>query len=286
MFDHLHFNNPARALNKLSPEERACYDAKAQAHKPYFIWSEALKPLWDFCLVHRSPHVPGKIEYYASVPNLVIGRTTRTSPEMFYARFLQYAPDHIREAWAAETLGHLAPELHFISNTDPDGWEYVYKHGPYSCMRGSPRVRQYAHPANNLALAYLQNENGDITHRTIVDQKKKTYLRIYGNTETNFMMSSALNKAGYKRSSDTLLGNIIYIAKEPCYNCDKLLPVGPYLDGAADGFLYTNSDETEGVMVECGDCLYSDDEPSCPDGCADDEEYDDYYDDDDDPEDI
>ena len=212
-----------------SMEQIDCYKARAKALIHRFPWSDVLKPVWTASLVHLSQNVPGKVAYYANVKALMENRLTRTSPEMFLARQLTVAPDGIRAAWMIEVLNNTLPELHFVENTDPDGWIDVYEKGPHSCMAGSTRVAQYANPKNNLALAYIIDTKGNITHRTIVNKKKKTYVRAYGNDPGFFI--AALNKAGFQQDGNTLEDEIIYVDYTSCSECGDDLMIGPYFDG-------------------------------------------------------
>jgi len=257
----------------LQPSERAWYVARAKVARQRYPWSSALLPLFKNCLVHLSANVPGKIAYYASVPNMVAGRITRTSPEMFLQRTLVAAPGEIQAAWMTEVLGQTLPTLKFIENTDPEGWYEVYRDGPGSCMAGSKRVKQYAHPKNNLALAYITDKGGDIIHRVIVNKKKKTYLRIYGGEDVNYFVA-ALNAAGYTSDMDTLNDEIIYTAYQECDDCGRDTLVGPYLDGGHDCVKILNP--REGVIGYHGDNMnYSHEEIHC--GCSNEDDDDGEY---------
>lgn len=215
-----------------SMEQLDCYKARAKAHINRFPWSDALRPVWTATLVHTSANVPGKVAYYSSIQNLMTNRLTRTSPEMFLERILQYAPAEIRAAWGCEVLGNILPTVLFVPNTDPDEWIRVYERGPHSCMAGDTKVAQYAHKKNNLNLAYIMH-NDKITHRTIVNTKKKTYIRVYGNNPGEFIAS--LNALGYSQSHHTLEGEIIHLAYGECKYCEREVLIGPYLDGAHQG---------------------------------------------------
>ena len=254
------------AAKALTPAQYECYLARAAAYRPRFVWSEDLKPLFDVCLVHTSAHVPGKVAYFATVQNMLENKTTRTSPEMFLDRFLMNAPDDIKFAWEQEVLGKVLPTISFIPNTDPDMWVMVYKEGPYSCMKGVDEVRQYAHPKNNLALAYFQNSNGKIVNRAIVNQAAKTYVRAYGNECTAFV--AALRKLGYRQSDSTLKNQYVYLRWDTCGECGDDVITGPYLDGDYDYILPTaNVGPAEGII--CGDGVEkfrSSEEPRC-DSC-------------------
>lgn len=223
-------------------EQIDCYKARAKALIHRFPWSDALKPVWTASLVHLSMNVPGKVAYYANVKALMENRLTRTSPEMFLARQLTVAPDEIRAAWMIEVLNNTLPTLYFVENTDPDGWIDIYEKGPHSCMQGSTRVAQYAHPKNNLALAYVMDTEGNITHRTIVNKKKKTYVRAYGSDPGFFI--AALNKAGFRQDGGTLEDEIISVDYASCSECDRDLMIGPYFDGhTGNGITMINNRE-------------------------------------------
>jgi hypothetical protein len=217
------------AAKVLTPAQYECYLARVAAYRPRFVWSEDLKPLFDVCLVHTSAHVPGKVAYFATVQNMLENKTTRTSPEMFVSRFLAGAPSELREAWNHEVLGKVLPTVSFISNTDPDGWFHVYEEGPNSCMKSAYEVRQYAHPKNDLALAYYQNEAGKILNRAIVNQASKTYVRAYGKDCSAF--TAALRKLGYRQDDGMLENQYVYIVWDSCQACEDSVITGPYLDG-------------------------------------------------------
>jgi hypothetical protein len=256
----------------LQPSERKVYAARAKVAKQRYDWSAALMPVFRNCLIHRSANVPGKVAYYASVPNMVANRITRTSPEMFLTRALAAAPGEIQAAWMTEVMGQMLPTLHFIENDDPQGWYEVYDQGPGSCMAGSNRVRQYACPGNNLALCF-STKNGDpkgqILYRVIVNKKHNTYLRIYGLEDDKNYFVAALNKAGYKYCGDTLHGELIKLEYAQCDNCGSDTLVGPYFDGCWDRVSFVS--KGVGQIGDNGDHMnYSNEEIYC--GCNSDED--------------
>lgn len=250
----------------LTPEQAACYKARVDSYRSRFIWSETLKPLFDVCLVHASMHVPGKVAYFASVQNMLNNQTTRTSPEMFAQRFLANAPAELRAAWEHEVMGKILPEVKFIPNTEPNLWYQVYEEGPHSCMQGADEVRQYANPKNDLALAYSQNNNGKITHRAIVNQKTKTYVRLYGRGDDNSYFAAALKKLGYSQSCDTLKNQRVFVKHDSCHTCDDHVITGPYLDG---NYVYIHTlpdtNDEEGIITDDdnGERFRSPEEPIC-----------------------
>lgn len=253
-------------IEVLTAEQIECYKARVAAYRPRFIWSETLKPLFDVCLVHTSAHVPGKVAYFSSVQNMLNNQTTRTSPEMFAQRFLGNAPEHLRVAWEHEVLGKVLPEIKFIPNTEPDLWYQVYEEGPGSCMQGAHEVRQYANPKNDLALAYSQDNGGKITNRTIVNQKLKTYVRLYGRGDSNSHFAAALRKLGYTQSCATLKNQRVFIRHAECNNCGDPVVTGPYLDG---DYVYvialSDTNDEEGIITDnhCGERFRSPEEPIC-----------------------
>jgi hypothetical protein len=246
-----HFTPSFNLEEHLNPDEMSCYNGRAKTFEKHFKWSTALETIWRNSLVHISLNVPGKICYYQSVDAMMANRVTTTSPEMFLERYLYAAPMDLKTAWKVEVLGHVLPTVHFIENNDPDGWFGVYNTGPGSCMQGRQQVRQYAHPGNNLALAYLKREDGRITHRTIVNKKEMKYLRIYGISD-NYFFSAVLKKLGYSQSERTLEGEIIHINHLSCENCGREIPAGPYLDGEIHG-VEVKSGASEGVISESGE---------------------------------
>jgi hypothetical protein len=133
-------------------------------------------------------------------------------------------------------------------------------------MAGSSRVRQYAHPGNNLALAFSTDDNdpeGRILNRVIVNKKKKTYLRIYSLRDVNEFVAS-LNKEGYKQDNDTLEGELINLDWAPCDACGCDVLIGPYFDGGWDCVRIKNN--KEGIIGCNGDPMnYSNGEIYC--GC-------------------
>lgn len=258
----------------LTREQRECYRARAQALRSRFPWSSALDPVWSATLIHLSANVPGKVAYYASVDNLMANRLTRTSPEMFLQRTLTYAPEEIKAAWSCEVLGHTLPEVLFASNTDPDTWIHVYERGPRSCMAGSTLVSQYAHPDNNLALAYVQGPHDRVLHRTVVNTKTKRYVRVYSEENAGFFVA-ALNKLGYQQSNDALEDEIIHADYRECEHCGRDVLIGPYLDGNHQELQLDRHGKPHGKISSCGDFMKNSTSPicsRCEDGDYDDDE--------------
>jgi hypothetical protein len=284
MFPAVEALNPSFQLKEhMTPDQYQCYLTRRESALKRFTWTEELMPVFNVYLIHASANVPGKIAYYASVANLMAGRLTRTSPEMFLERTLKQAPHELRMQWSKHVLGQVLPEVHFVENDNPDGWYDVYDEGPGSCMQGAPFVRQYAHPKNNLRLAYMMQGNDWIVARTIVNEKRKTYLRIYANSNVERIndFTAALKALGYTHSQDTLKGETVRVEWAPCEHCGEPVLRGPYLDGNWSCVSVVNNKAKEGVIGSEGVGFnYADGEEeyiSCTDGCGfDDDEDEDY----------
>jgi hypothetical protein len=271
------FYDDFNVKSKLTPAQLEVYEQKFKDLRSRFEWSQGLEKVYEVCLVHKSINVPGKIQYFSSVDNLMANKPTRTSPEMFLHRFLATATDEIKASWEAEVLGAVLPEIKFVENTDPDGWEQVYAEGPSSCMKRRGRqVRQYAHPKNNLALAYCVDEHDEIICRTIVNKKTMCWVRIFGDDASFF--AAALSKLGFKRDADAaLIGETIHLVYEQCSHvndddesCTNEVLVGPYLDCDTKDVAPIPDGSSSGVIVECGETLEyeeGDDGYVCGDHC-------------------
>lgn len=253
-----HYELDFDPLDSLLESDRPIYIARKAVCEARFRWSDDLRQVFNNCLLHMSTSVPGKIAYFQDVEALRQNRVTRTSPQMFLDRYLINAPDRIRASFSIELLGKTLPDVKFIENTDPEGWIRVYKNGPNSCMKGTDIVDCYAHPKNNLALAYNEREDGTIQNRAIVNRENKTYVRIFGVEGPEF--AAALRKLGYTNDPDLALqGETIYVKETTCRDCENGIFVGPYLDCSDqyvanirfDGF----SDKHVGIISSSGESL-------------------------------
>lgn len=224
-------------------------------------WSDS----YDFCaqlLVSTSfsySHVllpskdDGYITYFSSVNKLLKdnqdggGIRTKTTLGRFLTRFSTLSDVEIKTLTEKYNAKFKKECLFLIPNTNPDGWEAVYENslGFSSCMMyNNPNsrclnelchgeyhpVRAYAHPENDLSLAYMANKEWSATGserfrvyaRAIVNVKDKTYLRVYGDDS----MSHLLESMGYKRDDSTIDGQKLV---RLMLNDEEI--VCPYLDG-------------------------------------------------------
>ncbi len=203
--------------------EESCDFCKKCGVDKLFAYSHILLPSLD----------EGYITYYSSVNKLLKnnsdgkGIRTKTTLGRFLKKFSTLTDNEIRILAEAYNAKFKQEFLFFIPNTNPNGWEDVYENawGFSSCMMYSaPKkkyldnrchgehhpARAYAHPENDLALAYIankewfagNNEGLKVYARTIVNTRNKTYLKIYGDSSTN----SLLELAGYTKNSSTTDG--------------------------------------------------------------------------------
>jgi hypothetical protein len=205
--------------------------------------------------VHASRETPGNVAFYPDADKLEADKLTSMKPGRYLSAFYGdvLSAEEIKQ-WANKQQVLTAPvELKFVGNDDPLGWVWVYENSTPSCMRYNRSNRYinaglkgdkhpvtvYAHPENNLALAYimLPGEVEDRTRncrqdehvvgaRAIVNTQNKTYLRIYGAGDVQYTsMKEVLERAGYTHSGSTLRNEKLRLeAGVSGYLC-------PYLDG-------------------------------------------------------
>lgn len=221
---------------------------------------------------------PSKVIYYPDGAKLYAERPTRVSlgryMNQFTTRPLKDA--EVKRVVDEFTCWNAPTEVHFVSNTDPDGWEWAYESSPNSCMRWNRSsryldyelhgknhpVRAYAHPDNDLALAYILQpgyskesarehecgcDDAIITARTIVNTKKKTFLRIYFSLDSERdKLRRGLEELGYTQSGDTLcLQKLAVVHSDGCGRV-----ACPYLDG---NYTHVEHDDYEDTLLVSDD---------------------------------
>lgn len=231
--------------------------------------------------LHISTEDPSMVAYADSAAKLTADRYTRIRPGKYLARFYSdvLSEEQIKY-WAEQHVSAGAtPELHFIDNDDPDGWGRVYAEGPHSCMKNESSVRVYAHPDNDLRLAYTKSPDGNyITARSIVrtDEGNKGYIRVYPNANSTEdikvrnKMFAALEAAGFTEQTSLRGAKLKRIEHDEGFAC-------PYLDGdctqvddMGDYLLVTPSGEYDG-QVQDGYIGHSHSCDECGDRCGEDD---------------
>lgn len=138
------------------------------------------------------------------------------------------------EAWELE----FKPKpVFFKEDNDPEGWRWVYSNetGFESCMsagrnscRGPEAVRVFAKEGNGLRLAYTTENHkpdGMVTARCIVNEKRKTRGRVYGDARLDMSLASS----GYVAESRQLDGVEIALIE---YDADHWYL--PYIDAGTE----------------------------------------------------
>jgi hypothetical protein len=230
---------------------------------------------WTLTRAHPSVSDPSKIACYPTRKDAERGREIVMSPGRFFAAaFPDWQPSEV-QACAETYAQHAAPiKVHFAK--DADDWCRVYSsaRGFTSCMAGKwdcddeeNPIRFYAHPDNDLELAYLTHNgraNGETVARAIVNTEKLKYVRVYGDAR----LARALHDMGYSHDSFGALNKQKCNARE---NGNGDL-IAPYLDGVGtvswdgrrdwcriDDCGDWDAQETDGTAsngncAHCGDC--------------------------------
>ena len=209
--------------------------------EPWFVDS---KYYWLHCC-HVSTDDPMMLAYTQSGDKAVRDIQTRVRPGRYLQQFFSDVLSEKDIRYWAERQQSMADnsDLHFVPNTDPDGWEWVYEHasGFTSCMQynhpssrylahglhgDNHPVRVYCHPKNDLALAYLgdkqHSDSGRVYARAIVNQNTKTWVRLYGDSR----IQHALTAKGYGYGG-SLEGQRLRCVDNPVGSGYLM----PYLDG-------------------------------------------------------
>lgn len=268
---------------------------------------------FGYHFLHVSKDDPTKVAYAQSWEHLVAGRWTRLKPGRYLTKFFGkngsgreggpvISEANIRIMVQAFDLLNAPPELHFVENDDPDGWEWVYEHGhgftscmvynhptarylDRRCCGENHPVRAYARRGNGLRLAWFgvgfKSDEGRVFARAVVRDDPilgvKGHVRIYGDDRLGLLLQAA----GYGDCVDTE----DVMLNRRTVNGELLVP---YLDGnegvrdMGDYLLvcdnecdYLASSTGIGVLpdrlstVECDDCgdeIYEDDTYSVMDG--------------------
>lgn len=189
-------------------------------------------------------------------------RQLRMRPGAYLSRyFSDVLTDEDVQAW---TLAHdkkYAPRELKLATT-PDEIERVYRDGPRSCMSGGyrgdapfPPVRVYG--AGDLAVAYIEDADGEPTARCVVWPEYKIRTRLYGDSR----LRAALDAEGYTHGSldgARLLREELHPGVFVCPYLDDVGSVtdeGDYLRidscGELDG---CNTEGTTGAVHYCECC--------------------------------
>jgi hypothetical protein len=191
---------------------------------------------YSMAAAHPSIMDKTKIACYPTRADAERGRELVMSAGKFFAAMYPSATNAETQKRAEHYIVQHSPLTLFLAKSS-DEWARVYCQfrGFSSCMGNSTTpwkkhhshhpVRLYAHPDNDLSLAYITHNgkpDGDTVARAIVNTKKMTHSRVYGDAR----ILSALNESGYSDDWDaTVKGQV----------CNAYVHYGslvaPYMDG-------------------------------------------------------
>jgi len=244
-----------------------------------------------YAAAHPSQTDPSKIACYPTFADAKRGREIVMAPGRFFAAiYPDKSPQDIQRMAEKYACAVAPAQVHFAKSEDDFARVYASARGFSSCMAGEwdgdeecNPVRFYAHPENDLALAYLTHNNkpgGETVARSIVNTANKCYVRIYGDAR----LSDLLTGLGYAQSGERALRGQKCHARQ--INGDL---VAPYLD-AIQRIRW--DDESDTCMIHSdgnydatqtdGTAKYDEDRMAC-DHCGDymdddDSNYSDYHD--------
>lgn len=145
---------------------------------------------------HERPHAgskPGLVAYFDSPRKAWLNQPTETRIGRYLRRHLKDAHDEDIKQMAAEFTSRGTIEVK-LAETEDDFRE-VYLKGPQSCMKygedtftkcydefGEWRhpVEAYVHPESEIRLAYTLGGDGRIGARALINQRNRTFPRLYG----------------------------------------------------------------------------------------------------------
>jgi hypothetical protein len=202
---------PRRAAvdeNIWKQRERARFDA-GNYRKPLFAtedwFTENIETRDHF--LHVSNEEPSKIAFTESPENGQADRQTRMKVGRYLERFFSGLPRDYREQLVRAHQTEFVTQALNIT-TDAEKIEWVYTHGPHSCM-AYPRTdghfsfhdhhptAVYAGP--DLAVAYLMSAHDEdrVAARAVVWPERKVFSRVYG----DMLLHSVLIRQGWTEGS-------------------------------------------------------------------------------------
>lgn len=230
----------------------------------------------------------GLLAYTQSAVAGELDRQAVIKPGRWLRRWLPKASDEEIKQMAAICAGECTSECK-ISNKMED-FVRVYSEGPDSCMGYKlnedhiPKswyrtrvdgelthpVSVYAHPDNDIAIAWLETGTGVIGARTLVNTESKRWVRLYKSDRVSGALSKLqqwLSSQGYREDGDALQGQ--KLLKLETDNGDY---VCPYIDAGGYGVTVGRDYLRVGYYPSEGETLNTDHSTGCT--CTPEEEYD------------
>lgn len=168
----------------------------------------------------RKEEKPEAVFYFKDFNDLVKGTLTETTCGRYLSRVLNLKDvklDLATQAYKAWSDNE-AFRLKKAGNDEAKIWLDIYSSDHIgSCMRRNEAVTVYAAasfglPDNGLRLAWFGEEPKKAKARAIINEEKKTFVRVYGDD----MLKSILKREGYTECTDTVDGCML-----PVYQVDK-----------------------------------------------------------------
>ncbi len=205
---------------------------------------------------HLSTTHAGLIAYTPNEEKGIADRQIRIRPakylQDFYGVDSESAAKHVDESerltkaqidsFAAQCTAITDATIKFCET--PEQAEYVYTHGPRSCMsRTRDRYLGHVHPSqvfagehSDLRVAYLGDLTGTITARCVVWPEKKIAVRVYPDEQSQlqFMLINAGYSVYKRESCDGVLRGARVAAIEDRNGNGWIIG---YIDGANNGYL-------------------------------------------------
>lgn len=272
------FNDGAKSLSQTTrftvrkiAEDKGDEWRKREQHRfetgayKYVPWHDALKAIKDH-YVHISIDDPCLVSYTPDADHGAADRQMRTTPARYLKKFYDMSDPDIA-GWSAKFMS-ADNKLLFAETADDIEW--VYTHGPSSCMAGDADSYQTkgVHPsrvyaAGDLAVAYMQR-GGRVTARVVCWPAKKIIGRVYGDVDRILVL---LDKKGFY-SGDLTGAKILKIPV--ARKSEQGTPyVCPYIDGLGcvtdkgDHFVLGGDYHAIGASNTDG-CLYLPKMMKCP----------------------
>jgi len=186
------------------------------ANQPWAIMcnQDLIRDPDQFLFTRRSHDFSDQVEYLAPVDSIGRRKWVRVRPGRFLSRYYPQLNNVEIRKWSERfTAGSDLPELLFCST--PDGIVAIYENGEMvrakdssypSCMRyknsdvfHQPHHPTYVYGAGDLAVAYIQGDDGRTVARTMVWMEHKWYTRTYAESESlHRVIIDCLESRGFK----------------------------------------------------------------------------------------
>lgn len=184
-----------------------------------------------------------RIGYFRTAEAVMRNRVTVTTMAKVLGKAPEHIPEHvattIHREWVTHQKAKKAPmtvEFLRLHEVSPDEVQEVYRmhfqaidSSAKSCMMGKPYARAYAHENNEDYALALGMKGDGIVARTLVNTKKKTYLRLYGiagedKNDLALQLGHTLEQDDYEQDDDTLTGLTLAYEREnrvPYLDCQR-----------------------------------------------------------------